>query len=509
MVAIALALLLQDWKPELKDAAIPMRDGKSLAADVYLPSKPARVPAVLIQTPYNKKSMGAPFATGREGAGEVGRGAFSDAVALMDREHYAYVIVDWRGFYGSKAAMDGVARGAWRRGQDGFDCVEWVAKQEWCDGKVGTWGGSALGKQQLDTAVEHPPHLVCAVPLIAAMGQEYSFYYPGGVYLESHVKTLDGLGFGVSRMALEHPTEDNVWKFAKRTTYKPEEIQVPLLMITGWWDHFPDQIIRTFEDVVAKGGESARKHSKLLIGPWDHVGVGVAKQGERTFAGAEKASAVAAKAFFDRWLRGVEGGWDRTARVRYWRVNEDGWGETESWSGMKRTVTAVKLAGGERSYVCDPKEASPTLGGANLPPQKHGPTDHSSLDGRKDVLAYDVKLEKALRVNGTAELSFEATVDRPCADFSARLCDVVDGKPMHLADAIVRVRAKPGEKTRVTLAFPATAVTAKELKVYLTSANWPRYERNPHTGADHWDEKIAVALSATIHDGVELRLPTE
>jgi hypothetical protein len=205
----------------------------------------------------------------------------------------------------------------------------------------------------------------------------------------------------------------------------------------------------------------------------------------------------------------VAGDGDRTARVRYWRVNEEGWGEAESWSGIKRTVTAVKLAGGERSYVCDPREASPTLGGANLPPQKHGPTDHSALEKRKDVLAYEVKLEKALRVNGTVELSFEATVDRPCADFSARLCDVVDGKATLLADAILRVRAKPGEKTRVTLAFPATAVTAKELRVYLTSSNWPRYERNPHTGADHWDEKIAVPLAVTVHEGMELRLPVE
>ncbi len=499
-----------EWKAELLDVRIPMRDGKDLAADVYLPPKPGRYPAVLIQTPYNKRHLGAPIGTGRGDGGEVGRGAVSDTLGLLDREHYAYVVVDWRGFFGSKAAMEGVSREKWRRGQDGYDCVEWAAAQPWSDGKVGTWGGSALGKQQLDTALEHPPHLVCCVPLIAALGQEYSFYYPGGVLLEAHVKTLDVLGFGVSRMVLAQPREDApVWKLAGRATYRPQEIQVPLLMITGWWDHFPDQIVRTFEDIVSRGGRQAREHSRLLIGPWDHVGVGLSKQGDRSFPGAERASAEAAKAFFDRWLRGADNGWDRAPRVRWWRINEEGWGEAESWSGLRRETRAVPLGGGDRTYACDPRDPSPTLGGANLPPLKHGPTDHSALERRKDVLAFSVSLDKPERVNGAAELSFEATVDRPSCDFIARLCDVVDGKPMHLADAVRRVRPVPGERTRVRLRFPATAVTARELRVYLSCSNWPRYERNPHTGADHWDEKAALPAAVTVHGGAELSLPIE
>ncbi len=517
MKALILALGLlpsvfqeEDWKEEHPGALIPMRDGRHLATDVFLPPKPGRYPAILIQTPYDRRHLGVPIRSGAGDGGEVGRGAVSDLLGFVDRDHYAYVVVDWRGFFGSRAAMDGIQRGRWRRGQDGYDCVEWIAARPWCDGQVGTWGGSALGKQQFDTALERPPHLACCVPLIAALGQEYSFYYPGGVLLEAHVKTLDALGFGVSRMVIDHPREDDpIWRFAGRVTYRPQDIHVPVLMITGWWDHYPDQILRTFEDIVSRGGAAAREHSRLLVGPWDHVGVGLARQGGRVFGGAERASAEAAKAFFDRWLRGIDNGWDRGPRVRWWRVNEKGWGEAESWSGIRRSTKDAALGGGDRTVTFDPLDPTPTLGGANLPPLRHGPTDHSALRDRKGVLVYDLDLKESLRVNGTVELSFEATADRACCDFIARLCDVVEGKPMLLADAVRRVRTAPGERTRVTLRFPAMAVTARELVLFLSGSNWPRYERNPHTGADHWEERGALAATVTVHEGAALRLPVE
>ncbi|MDQ7778224.1 MAG: CocE/NonD family hydrolase [Planctomycetota bacterium] len=538
----------EEWKTEMKDIEIPMRDGKSLAADVYLPPKPGKYPAVLIQTPYNKKNMGAPISGTDSKSGDVGRGSVSDTLGLLDREHYVYAVVDWRGFYVSKKAMDGVNKRKWRRGQDGFDCVEWLAKQEFCNGKIGTWGGSALGKQQFDTAFEHPPHLVCCVPLIAGMGQRYESYYEGGIMLEHHIKMMDFLGYGVSTFVNDNPRPGTVvWKYAERMSYKPQDIEVPCLMISGWWDHFPDQVLKTFVDIVAEGGEKARANSKLLMGPWDHVSVGLAKQGDVSFELAEKASAQAAKAFFDHWLLGLDNGWEKTARVRYWQSNEEKWYEAESWEGIKRETVTLFLhtdgtidpsrdregaakdgpePGSEgkadpeqkdaltRHYVHDPEDPTPTLGGANLPPAKHGPTDQRPLEKRKDVIVYSTgPLDKPLRVNGNVELSFDFIVNRPSCDFTARLCELrEDGKSILVADAAQRCKSlEPGKKSRVTLRFPATAYTfpkGRELRVYLSSSNSPRYERNPHTGADHWDAKTALDLDVTIHhENAELKLP--
>lgn len=531
--AVFLSLLLtgparaQDaWKPERLGVKIPMRDGNHLASDIYLPAKEGKYPTVLVQTPYNRKNLGAPISGQKSADTETGRGAVSDALGLLDREHYVYAIVDWRGFYGSKTAMEGVSKRTWKRGQDGFDCVEWIAAQPWSDGKVGTWGGSALGKQQFDTAAERPPHLVCCVPLISAMGQCYEAYYEGGVLLEAHIERLDQLGYNVSSAVLKNPDGNSmIWKGAERLTYRPDRITVPCLMISGWWDNYPDLVLRTFDDIVSKGGLDAQRHSKLLMGPWDHVSVGLAKQGDLTFEGAAKASAQAAKAFFDRWLRGVDNGWDATPRVRYWAANEEQWGEAKSWDAIPREIhtlrpdadgrlVASEPAAGTRQYTSDPREPSPTLGGANLPPLPHGPTRQDALDSREDLLAWSTPaLETPLRINGNVELAFDFEADRASCDFCARLCEVrSDGHAYLIADTARRARdLAPGKKSRMTLRFPLTAYTilkGSALRLYLGSTNSPRYERNTNMGDDHWNERKALPVTVTVHhEGAEMKLP--
>ncbi|MFQ5747867.1 MAG: CocE/NonD family hydrolase [Planctomycetota bacterium] len=524
-----------------RDVSIPMRDGKALLADVFLPPKPGKHACVLIQTPYGKESLGRPIGGDWTPVGEIGRGAVSDTLGILDRAHYAYVVVDWRGFHGSRAAMQGVDKRKWRRGLDGFDCVEWCAAQDWCNGKVGTWGGSALGKQQFDTAVEQPPHLVCAVPLIAAMGQRHEFYYEGGIYLEGHNKMLDLLGFGVGQKVRQAPLPDApLWRFAKAFTYHPERIAVPCLLITGWWDHFPDFVIRTFEDVRSRGGPQAQKASRLLIGPWDHVGVGLKKQGDLEFPGAELASARAAKAFLDFHLRGVRNGWDDTPRVRYWQCGENRWHEAASWSGIPREEVALRLRGGTillpgeeppkregeapLHYTYDPRHPSPTLGGANLPPMKHGPTRQNALLDRKDQLVFRTKtLETPLELNGNAELGFRFLCNRKDCDFTARLCDEdEEGSLVLVVDAAQRARLRrgkvelldPGKSHAIALRFPVTAYTfvpGHRLALIVSSGNWPRYERNPDTGAGFWDPDqaldVEVALLQDRSNAPLLKLP--
>ncbi|MFQ5505515.1 MAG: CocE/NonD family hydrolase [Planctomycetota bacterium] len=521
---------LASWRVEQRDLAIEMRDGKSLAADLFLPGKRGRYPAVLIQTPYNKKHLGAPISLGRSRrVGEIGRGAVSDTLGLLDRAHYAYLVVDWRGFYASKKAMRGVQRWSWRRGQDGHDLVEWIAKQPWSDGKVGTWGGSALGKQQFSTALEHPPHLVCCVPLIAAMGIGYEQYFENGVPLDAHLRILDLLGYDVRERVRKNPLPGTLlWRLAARRTYRPQEIEVPCLLISGWWDHYPDLVIRTFEDIVARGGDAARAHSKLLIGPWDHVGVGLRKQGDLEFPKAELASAEAAKAFLDYHLRGVRNGWEKTPRIRYFDSGSREWRAAERWTGAKRPTRRLFLhAGGsidasppgeapegrpgERSYRYDPRKPPRTLGGANLPPLPHGPRIQNELLARKDLLVYRTgPLAEALPLEGRLSLTFSFRADRADCDFCVWLCDVdPKGRAFLLCDSALRAKLRngkveplePGTAYRVTLSLPDHCHTFEkdhELLLVLASGNSPRYERNPHTGQDLWDPKTALDLAVTI-----------
>lgn len=110
--------------------SIPMRDFKKLAADIYIPNTTNTFPTILIHTPYNRKiyrSIGLPVNIGFD----------------IASSNYAYVIADWRCFYGS---TDACAPNVTikKRGEDGYDIIEWITNQSWSDGQVGTYGGSAV-----------------------------------------------------------------------------------------------------------------------------------------------------------------------------------------------------------------------------------------------------------------------------------------------------------------------------------------------------------------------------
>ncbi len=518
------------WKPALRGIAVPMRDGASLAADVYLPAKPGRYPAILVQTPYDRTRLGAWLEGVGDPPGDAARGAESDLRRLVARERTAWVLVDWRGFFGSRAAERRGPADGWRRGQDGYDAVEWTAAQPWCDGNVGTWGGSALGKQQLDTAAEKPPHLRCCVPLIASMGITYEGFHEGGILLEGHLRTLDRLGFGVSGFVQANPRADApLWRILRRATFRPEAIDVPCLFITGWWDHFPDQVIETFEGVVAGGGAAARQHSRLLVGPWDHVSIGLTRQGDRAFPEAEGASAEAARAFLDRFLRGDAPAGGAPPRVLFLSAGEAQWEGAESWSAFPRAERTFALthlgtilaaadaprdSSGARTYESDPSRPIPTLGGANLPPMAHGPRRQDALDARPDVLAWtSAPLEAPLRVNGNALLRVAVSADRRSVDLMARLCEATgEREALLVADAAVRVEElRAGEVRAAALRFPALAYTfarGSRLRVYLSSSNWPRYAVNPQTGASRAGGGDPLPATVRIGDpGTSLVLP--
>jgi hypothetical protein len=176
-----------------------------------------------------------------------------------------------------------------------------------------------------------------------------------------------------------------------------------------------------------------------------------------------------------------------------------------------------------RAYSYDPKDAPETLGGANLPPLAYGPKDHAALEKRKDVLVYSTgKLEKPLTMLGNAEVEFSFSVDAVDCDFSARLCESNGKSSWLVAEGIQRAKLRngkaepltPGEKCRLKVKLNLSGYTfaaGNELRLLLACGNSPRYERNTHTGADHWDAKKAKSVQVTIYHDAEnpalLRLP--
>src|SRR5271167_1945974 len=126
------------------NAAVPMRDGVVLRADVMRPEGGGPFPTLVYRTPYGKTEAEMEYTTFRHA---VERG-------------YAVVIQDVRGRY----ASDGEFNAYFNEGGDGYDTIEWAAKQPWSSGGVGTFGLSYPGAVQWLAAVESPPHLKAMVP---------------------------------------------------------------------------------------------------------------------------------------------------------------------------------------------------------------------------------------------------------------------------------------------------------------------------------------------------------
>ena len=133
---------------------VPMetREGTVLRADVIRPDDGGKHPAILIRTPYNKVAM-----------------AERDYSFLkIVQAGYAVVFQDTRGRYASEGNYDGGDTFLRQESPDGFDAVEWLAARSWCDGNVGTYGGSYMARVQWLLAKEQPPHLKAMAPSISS-----------------------------------------------------------------------------------------------------------------------------------------------------------------------------------------------------------------------------------------------------------------------------------------------------------------------------------------------------
>ena len=141
LTALLLSPLVASADVRVETVMVSMRDGVQLATDIYRDDATRVAPVVLMRTPYNKdRAKGA---------------AQRFAVA-----GYVAVVQDCRG----KFASEGVFIPYNNDGQDGFDAIEWIGNQPWCNGRIGMWGSSYVGATQWQAAVEHPPKLVTITP---------------------------------------------------------------------------------------------------------------------------------------------------------------------------------------------------------------------------------------------------------------------------------------------------------------------------------------------------------
>ena len=226
--------------------------------------------------------------------------------SLFTETAYAFVVIDWRGRSASRTAARARPAGP-AAPTDGYDTVEWIATQPWSNGKIGTWGPSALGAAQFRTASREPPHLVCAVPVVMPLNLTYDIYFPGGALWEEFTRTLRRLGWDLYGQLAAHPMRGLVLAAARGdatiSRRRRRRADAPHRRLVRHLRRPRDRDLRA----PARRGRPAHARPH----PACHRPVAAPHRQRRSAASCVSlepwaGASIAPRAFFDRWLRGVE-----------------------------------------------------------------------------------------------------------------------------------------------------------------------------------------------------------
>lgn len=289
-----------------QDVAVPMRDGVELYADIFMPENPGeKIPAILAWSNYGKRCN--EFRAGDLVGFTPGvpAGAVSEMAKFEGpdpsywcRHNYAVINVDIRGIGYSGGYHDQFGI---QDAEDGYDFIEWVAAQDWCNGKVTMSGSSALAISQYHIAAQQPPHLTCIAPWEGMSDMYRESLYEGGIpciaftdFATAGAAGLKGID-DQGGMARKYPLMNGYWK-NKIPAF--EKIVCPMYVTAGW-NHFH---LRGSINAYRKAGSKdkwLRAHREF---EWPD------------YYTPENIEEL--RLFFDRYCKDVHNGWERTPRVR-------------------------------------------------------------------------------------------------------------------------------------------------------------------------------------------------
>jgi predicted acyl esterase len=401
---------------------------------------------------------------------------------------------------------------------DGPDTLAWIANQTWSNGKIATFGGSALGITQYLTAGANPLQLACQYIQVATPNLYKHAMYPGGEFRKSLVEEwLKGQGSTyilTELWAHENYTMDYWTNVSLEDNW--QDVNVPAIHIGGWYDIFTQGTIDGFLGYEHQGGPGAIGKSKLIIGPWTHTGAGTTRQGELIYP-ANSVDNFSQMLFwqmvneytmsiltdFDSWpavTNYVMGDVNNsTAPGNEWRYAND-WpipSTEHAWylqaDGTLRATIPIDTQ--QFSYTYDPTQPVPTIGGGNLNIPAE-PYNQRPVENRSDVLVFtSLVLQQPYEATGPIKARLFVSSDCPDTDFTVKLTDVYpDGRSMLITDGILRMRNRngtdhwelmnPGTIYQVDIDLWSTSYiwnTGHQIRVDISSSNYLRCLNNPNT----------------------------
>lgn len=287
----------------MQDVAVKVRDGSTLYIDVYRTAGTnTPLPVVLSWSMYGKRPaemvkewriFGVPTDT----VSQYAKFESADPMFWCSKG-YAVVNADSRGCCRSDGNMP-----IWgeQDAQDGYDVIEWIGGQAWCNGKVGMFGNSGVAMVQWWIAALQPPHLTCIAPWEGTSDLYREFICEGGIPSMGFTNFVMGALRGenyiedLAGMLAEHPLFDAYWE-SKIPDFKT--IKIPAYVCGGWSHlHLRGSV---------NGWRKIRSQKKWL-------------RLHREFEWPDTYSyenLMDLKKFFDRYLKDIHNGWELTPRVR-------------------------------------------------------------------------------------------------------------------------------------------------------------------------------------------------
>lgn len=356
-----------------RNVRVPMRDGTLLSADIYRPDAPGTFPALLLRSPYSNNTPD----------------EIENSIWFAKR---GYVVVnqDVRGRYDSGGEFHAFSHEA----DDGYDTDEWIARQPWSNGRIGTMGGSYLGYTQLSQGTLRNEHLRSIAADFTSSDIYDGWVYVDGAFLLGFAlpwgaTTIDGhtnqagvydwpavfrhLPLATSDQAaghvnaayrewLRHPRRDDPYWNGISHERQAAAIAAPMLVVGGWYDIFlrgtlrDDQALRQRDDVRA-----APHRKQLIIGPWVHAKAGGARLSDAALPasgpnrridfgpGAEVEWRRLYLRWHDYWLKGIDTGIASEPPVHLFVMGENRWRAENEWPLARTHYTKYYLGSGGRA----------------------------------------------------------------------------------------------------------------------------------------------------------------
>ena len=354
---------------------VEVRDGVKLAVDIFRPSKngkPASEPLPLVwtHTRYRRSIV-------QNGK----RLTWLDQPHLQTlvKDGYVVAVVDARG----SGASFGIWKGIFTKEEtrDSYDLVEWFARQPWCDGNVGMFGGSYQGMTQLMAAGTAPPHLKAIIPGFSFTNM-YEVIYPGGIFRDDLVRTWSDLTRFVDTVQPAAPVDDDPEGALLKKAIETHKLNRSLFELlsplrfrndkdeaTGcspYFDWSPGnyfaEISKSGVAVYVWGGwfdafardtfvwyRNLRVPKRMTIGPWSHSAKDMSGSADYF-----KLYEVEQLRWFDFWLKGIKNGIMDEPSIHYFTLGAPEsiqWKTTQRWPRTRVDKTRYYFQGGPSGSI--------------------------------------------------------------------------------------------------------------------------------------------------------------